>query len=415
MLIRVLFCCLVFSASAQEDWTYLLADGNLEQFQQLGGQATFRLEEEMLIGISQLGTPNSFLATRRIYGDFVLEFEVWIEQGLNSGVQIRSNSDPDYQEGRVHGYQVEIETSVRRWAGGIYDEARRGWLYPLSMNPSAQTAFRNGEWNHYRIEAIGSTIRTWINGIACANLVDDLTPTGFIAFQVHSIDHAAQAGKEVRWRKVRLLTQHLHAQPAGPAVPETSYLLEQLTEMEKRKGWRLVDLATLTKVDDDLMLPYRLADFDFQVDFMLTEGADGGILYGADSAATASHALEYQLIDDVSHPHAKQGTAGNRTLGSLYDLIAAANLSEVTNPYKRYNGIGQWNTARLVVHDGTITHWLNGMKVLEVDRNSPAFRALVAHSVYADYAAFGQATTGYLLLRPDEGRVQFRNGKIREF
>lgn len=82
---------------------------------------------------------------------------------MNSGIQIRSNSLPQYQNGRVHGYQVEIDPSDRAWSGGIYDEGRRGWLYSLENDSEAQKAFRQNEWNHYRIEAIGDTIKTWVN------------------------------------------------------------------------------------------------------------------------------------------------------------------------------------------------------------------------------------------------------------
>lgn len=84
-------------------------------------------------------------------------------------------------KGRVHGYQFEIDPSKRAWSGGIYDEARRNWIYSLNWNPSARTAFKNNAWNKARIEAIGNSIRTWINGVACANIWDDMTPVGFIA------------------------------------------------------------------------------------------------------------------------------------------------------------------------------------------------------------------------------------------
>ena len=110
-----------------------------------------------------------------------------VDYGLNSGVQFRSNSTTDFKNGRVHGYQCEIETSPRKWAGGVYDEARRGWLYPLTRNKKGQDAFVNGTWNHYRIEALGNEIRTYVNGVMCTNLVDPLTNEGFIAFQVHAI------------------------------------------------------------------------------------------------------------------------------------------------------------------------------------------------------------------------------------
>mgnify|MGYP000228944095 CR=1 FL=1 len=84
-----------------------------------------------------------FWTTTKNYGDFILEFDFKIDDGLNSGVQLRSESKKDYQNGRVHGYQFEIDPSKRAWSGGIYDEARRNWLYPLTLNPAAKTAFKN--------------------------------------------------------------------------------------------------------------------------------------------------------------------------------------------------------------------------------------------------------------------------------
>ena len=152
-----------------------------------------------MVGYTTPNTPNSFMATKKKYGDFILEFEVKADNAINSGVQFRSLSMPDYNNGRVHGYQCEIESSARKWAGGIYDEARRGWLYPLTRNEKGRQAFITGDWNHYRIEAIGNDIRTWINGVQCANLVDDMTAEGLIGFQVHGIYHKSQEGTQVKW------------------------------------------------------------------------------------------------------------------------------------------------------------------------------------------------------------------------
>ena len=194
--------------SQSGDWVYLI-NKKSNNFDQLNGKAIYKLKRKKIIGISKLNTPNSFLATKEIYSDFILEFEVKIYTGLNSGVQIRSESRPDYMDGRVHGYQVEIETSPRKWAGGIYDEARRGWLYPLKENPAGQEAWVNGKWNHYRIEAIGHELKTWVNGVPCAYLIDDVTSKGFIAFQVHSIGREDQEGKKVKWRNVKIKTMNL--------------------------------------------------------------------------------------------------------------------------------------------------------------------------------------------------------------
>ena len=134
----------------------------------------------------------------------MLELEVRVDSLLNSGIQIRSNSLPDYQNGRVHGYQVEIDPSERAWSGGIYDEGRRGWLFNLQGRSAAQKAFKQGQWNHYRIEARGNHIRTWVNGVLAADLVDSMTAEGFIGLQVHSIGHPGLAGRTVEWRNVRV-------------------------------------------------------------------------------------------------------------------------------------------------------------------------------------------------------------------
>ena len=128
-----------------QDWQNLLADGNLDGFRQLNGTAPYEIVDGTLVGTAKMGTPNSFMATKEKYGDFILEFDVKIENGMNSGVQIRSISDPQIKKGRVHGYQVEIETSPRKWSGGLYDEARRGWLYPLCRNPKGQEAYVTGD------------------------------------------------------------------------------------------------------------------------------------------------------------------------------------------------------------------------------------------------------------------------------
>ena len=182
----------------------LFAEGTLEPMELLGGTARFELRDGVLIGTTVAGSPNSFLATKKRYSDFVLEYEVRVDSQINSGVQIRSNSIPDYNEGRVHGYQIEVDPSDRAWSAGIYDEGRRGWLFDLRGNRRAREAFRQDEWNHYRVEAIGPHLRTWINGVLAADLIDDMTADGFIAFQVHSVGSPDLVGRTVEWRNIRI-------------------------------------------------------------------------------------------------------------------------------------------------------------------------------------------------------------------
>ncbi|MCU0646012.1 MAG: DUF1080 domain-containing protein, partial [bacterium] len=205
-----MLACLITEGLGSDGWQNLFNGKNLKNWEVLNGTAEFKIEGGAIIGISKMNTPNTFLATKQEYDDFILEFEAKMDNGLNSGVQIRSLSKPDYQNGRVHGYQVELDASPRAWTGGIYDEARRGWLYNLECNPKAKSAYKAEQWNHFRIEAIGNHIRVWLNGIPTVDLIDDMTAKGFIALQVHGIGNdAKKVGKTVQFRNIKILTENL--------------------------------------------------------------------------------------------------------------------------------------------------------------------------------------------------------------
>jgi hypothetical protein len=454
VLIILIFNFLSSSITSQDNWEYLF-EHNMDNFVKLNGTAEYTLEDGILTGISKENTPNTFLATKKDYSDFILEFEVWVENGLNSGVQFRSLSNPEYRNGRVHGYQCEIETSDRKWAGGVFDEARRGWIYPLSVNENAQNSFKPGQWNHYRIEAIGNEINTWVNNVHCVNLIDNMTATGFIAFQVHSIRNKEDAGKKVRWKNIKLLSKDAanYKMKKDPKVREISFLQNKLTKDEIRKGWRLLwdgvsnkgwisaknldrfpekgwniedGVLTVLKSDGgestnggDIITKEKFSNFELELEFKITEGANSGIKYFVDPELNkgpgSAIGLEFQILDDAVHPDAKKGTNGNRTAASLYDLIPAGNLSESNNNRKRINGVGSWNKARIVSKDGHIEHWLNNIKVLEYNRHSQIFRALVDNSKYAVWPDFGQLPEGNILLQDHGDQVSYRSIKIREF
>lgn len=148
---------LISSANAQMK---PLFDGKtLNGWKKVVGKAPYAIENGMIIGTMTAGSPNSFLVTEKEYGDFVLELDVKLEgTETNSGVQTRSHFDPAGSKGAglVFGRQMEIDPTPRAWTGGIYDEARRLWLYPLETNPAAKTAYKSEQFNHYKIECIGN-------------------------------------------------------------------------------------------------------------------------------------------------------------------------------------------------------------------------------------------------------------------
>ena len=435
--------CVALTAEGQAKWENLFNGKNLKGWTKLNGTADYKVEDGAIVGISKMDTPNTFLATRKQYGDFILEFEFKIDEGLNSGVQFRSLSDKSYQDGRVYGYQFEIDPSPRAWTGGIYDEARSGWRYSLAA-PESKAAYKAGEWNKARIEAVGSRIRTWVNGIPCANLLDNQTAAGFIALQVHAIQREADAGKQVCWRNLRIATEGIEQElyPESKGAAEVNHLPNILSEQEKAEGWKLLwDGATTdgwrgAKLDrfpekgwaiengilkvkksdgresangGDIVTLKRYRNFMLKVDFRITSGANSGVKYFVNTDLNkgegSSIGCEFQILDDTRHPDAKLGVKGNRKLGSLYDLIPAPE----DKPYRE-----GFNTALVIVKGNHVEHWLNGVKLLEYERNNQMWTALVNYSKYKVWPDFGNAEWGNILLQDHGDEVWFQNIKIKE-
>lgn len=424
-------------------WQPLFNGKDLTGWKQLNGKAKYEVKNGEIIGTTVFGEPNSFLVTEKDYGDFVLEFDFKVDSTMNSGVQFRSESLPEYKNGRVHGYQFEIDPSKRAWTGGIYDEGRRDWLYQLNLNPNAQTAFKQGEWNKARVECIGNEIRTWVNDIPCAYLIDAMTPKGFIALQVHGITSKKDEGEQIAWRNIRIKTTKLKPSPLQN-IFVVNTIPNDLSKAEKQNGFKLLFDGKTTKgwrgaykktfpekgwnVNDGILevLPSNGAEstnggdivsdeeysaFIFQFDFKLTEGANSGVKYFVtenEHNSGSAIGLEYQILDDAKHPDAKLGRDGNRTLGSLYDLMTSSR-----EPRARKK-IGEWNHGMVKVFpNNKVEHWLNGWKVLEYTRGSEEFEKLVALSKYKNWPNFGMAPKGHLLLQDHGNAVYFRSLKIQ--
>jgi hypothetical protein len=432
------------SVQGYSQWENMIKK-DLSNWAQLNGTAPFVVKKGVITGTTVLDSPNSFLCSKVNYGNFILEYDFMVDTSMNSGVQIRSESKPDYMNGRVHGYQIEIDPSKRAWTGGIYDEARRGWLYSLEANPEGKKAFRNNTWNHVRVEAIGNSLRTWVNGIPCADVIDDMTPSGFIALQVHSIGKdQARVGEKISWKNIKIISKNpeKYATPYTPVIPQISYLNNVLTEREIKEGWKLLwDGKTLNgwrtsrstsapasgweikdgvlsvldskeqpKRGGDIFTTGKYKNFELIVDFRYVKGANSGIKYltGAEGndGSLSNVGCEYQVLDDRNHPDAKAGINGNRTLAGLYDLIPPKN--------KRDNGIDNWNRAVIIVNGNHIEHWLNGFKTVEYERGNDEWRKLVQTSKFKDIKGYAEATEAHIQLQDHGNHVSYKNIKIRE-
>ena len=279
----------------------------------------------------------------------------------------------------------------------------------------------------------------------CANLWDDMTLSGFITLQVHAIGSEEQAGKTVSWKNIRICTQDVekYSTLVTQKVPEVNAISNVISPREayegfkllwdgkSTEGWRGAYLNTFPKggwsIDGDVLKAHKsdggestndgdivtirkYKNFILKVDFKITEGANSGIKYFVNTELNqgggSSIGCEYQILVDKKHPDAKAGVNGNRTVGSLYDLIPAIE----NKPFRD----GQFNTAMIIVKDNHVEHWLNGTKIVEYTRNNQMWNALVAYSKYKKWPDFGNHEEGRILLQDHGDEVFFKNIKIKE-
>lgn len=420
--------------SESNGWVSLFNGKDLKGWKQLNGKAKYGVVDGAIVGTTVANTQNSFLVTEKKYSDFILEVDFKVDQ-MNSGIQFRSESTKEYKNGRVHGYQCEIDPSKRAWSGGIYDESRRGWLYPMTLNPEGGKAFKPNDWNHYRIECIGNTIRTWVNDVPAAYLIDNMTREGFIALQVHSVSDGHE-GRQIRWKNIRIKTQNLVSSPASP-IYIVNNIPGNLSDTESKEGWKwLWDgkttkgwkgfgsdhfPATRWKINDGVLTLLegkehgtqkeagiitegQYGAYELQWNFMLTPGANGSVKYyirDESKPESPTIGFEYQLQDNKR----SKDTTATHTVASLYNLIKAKTEDRLIH------SLGEWNNARVVVGtDKHVEHWLNGIKVLEYKLQDDQLKTLLSKS---NFANAGQENKGRIVFMDKGKKISFSDIKIK--
>ena len=208
--------------SQDQGWKELFDGKTLQGWSVHSGRANYHVEDGAIVGTTVPNSPNTFLCSDKEFSDFILEFEVYlVHPELNSGVQFRSIIAPEelsfwfrnaeglpvekkIPQDRVYGYQVEIAHAKGGASGGVYDEARRAFMIFVPQQGSAASrAFRDNQWNKYRIECKGTSIKTFINEVACADFNDAVTNSGIIGLQVHGVG-AETSPYQVKWRNIRI-------------------------------------------------------------------------------------------------------------------------------------------------------------------------------------------------------------------
>ena len=442
------------AALAADGWINLFNGKNLDNWVVRGGTAKFTIDEDGIVGTAAPNTPNTFLCTPRDYGDFILEYDFKVDPRLNSGVQFRSDCLPNItkftwqgKEIRVsenigHGYPVAIDNDPHRdrwWSGGVYDEFARGWLYPGALGgdgdaftKQGRDITRQGDWNHIRLECIGSSIKTFMNLTPCADLKDSRITTGLIGLQVHNISGKPDmVGAQVHFRKIRIQELEDNGDVNALSKEEQAAGWSLLWDGKTGNGWRGIDSMIFPSkgweckegmlcstrntgneaaVSNDIITCDKYSDFELRLEFKLTKDANSGIKIFVDPELNKGQGggigMEYQIIDDVGHPEVKTDAGGSHSLASLYDLIAAP-VDKVVHP------LGSWNRARILSRGKKVTFWLNDVRTVSFERGSEAWRELVKNSKFKDCPGFGELADGHILLQEHGGLVSYRNIKIR--
>lgn len=213
--IALLASCATSGVSSQTtanepEWITLFDGASFDGWREHGGKHEFEIKDGTIVGTAVAEQPNAFLVTEKTYTDFIFEADFLSDGSMNSGVIFRADYDPEYRDGRLFGYQADIDPTERGWTGGLYEEALRGWLVPIEDNEACRASFQQHQWNRMRIEALGNDLRIFVNDVPCARSQQDNLSDGVIGLQVHSVRPGwrfGEPGNWIKWRNIRVLTE----------------------------------------------------------------------------------------------------------------------------------------------------------------------------------------------------------------
>jgi hypothetical protein len=366
-----------------------------------GGHCTFEANGDVIIGTTVDGSPSTYLSTEREdYKDFVFTAEIKWEVDGNSGIMFRAQRKAGKKQEIVYGPQCEMEgfSMNRGWSGGIFGQSDGGWIYPLWLEAHAEAreALKQDDWNRVTIQAIGTEIKTWVNGVPAAHWIDEKGDyvKGFFSLQVHSGKKGKIHFRNIKVKKIESEWDDLFAEGDfskwskvdGDPVP-SQWTIENGVVFRGQDG------------GGSIITKDQYQDFELLFDWKISEGGNSGIKY----RSRGHLGLEYQVLDDDKHKDGKKPS--HRTAG-LYNMVEA-------DPNKSVNPPGEWNSARIVVNGDLVEHWLNGKMVVSIVIGSDDWQERFAKSKYSKHEGFG-TWTGPILLQDHYDDVWYRNLRIRK-
>lgn len=429
--VLALFACVAFNYAsiAQENtgWQMLFNGQDLSGWEKVDGQHKYEVKDGVIVGTEVIGEPNGFLCTTEYYDDFILELEVKPDIVMeNSGIQFRSKYGDEYND-RLYGYQAQIENrppSTSSWNGAIYDEKRRHWLYIIEDDPIRENAFINNQWNKYRIEAIGTTIRVWINGIPISHLVDvetadgyepyggsdskigSSTTSGAICLQIHGVlsgpQYEVRFGKSIAMRNPRIQTENLRPSPYDD-IPVLNYKPNHISGQEKYQGFELLfDGKTTNNWKGVSGSDLPESGWEIEDGVLTVSGTGNGISGPAKSIMlTEKEYGPFELKFDFKQ-HNEGGIVGlkyyanelNNWAGDTGGEPIIGKMVAYAQPAPR-NPV-EWNSALIrVLPNNWVEYWVNGYKILDYQRDS------------------SEPARGHILLDAYD-TISYRSIKIRE-
>lgn len=334
---------------------------------QKNGQASYEARDGGVIaGVSSSSGGNSFLCSYEMFDDFELRMELNVDPtGINSGIQVRSNTSQFKQD--VHGPQVEVELT-----GNVIDSVhippgQSGYIYGEGLgtswmsNKEAHDTYNNGEWNEFRIIIEDQQIQTFINGTQIEDL--DLTPwagnthvipMGIVGLQLHQI---GEDGKEVRWRNIEI-----------KELDDDDWT--QLFNGENTEGWtKPIDAGTVTASDGVLEMTgdetqYLLTDEeydDFVFETWVKADAEGAIRF----RNPGTNSISGYGVDIVPSEDGNSGSLFEGSSNYLEDISGQSFAQEAFHP-------DQWNYLRVAAAGENLRVWVNGVTTAWLDDDTHA-------------------------------------------